>query len=587
MSVHAAQLNKTGYVAKTSLSSSSVASGTGANKGTAAGLMRKSGYSTYSSLGLFTKSQPVGRQIQAMKDNAIASRANRPAGQSWAYTPQSTMQEVKQIQVQAPDTGTKWWQAALYAAPTLVGALGAGMELFSGPKSNPTGNNVTTPPASSVPSSSSSEVQGLLNNLRAAGSQDYNTLNNAITEANSKLSELHTMTPQIQAEAKSAQDLKGEAQTKVTEAGKGVQSAKEQLGKANTKVESSKLGVTKAKSDLNTAMEKAGISNEKYRTAHSNTVSAEARSESAKAKHTETTAALGKAQTSLSSAESKLSSTPKTRDDGNGHQVPNEPAYSDAQRAVEQAKTALEQAKKADEAADKEEKAAADALTKAKEAEETAKSQLDDAQKAVADSKEGFKEQEAGLKDAEKALDNAKTEQKKCDDNLELAQQNEESVKEWAQSITEQAGKLQKHLKDVDDLQKGIDAANEQLKKLEAQEAKDLAKTEKKMAKNNDTISTLNKNNNFFDAETSKSEQKDFAKMTAAEEENKTLAAKGEAIKNNQQLSKAYQNVIASKQGELKVGGHTYYSNGSNIFIMDGKPISAQAYLNAQLIAGK
>lgn len=585
MSVHAAQLNKTGYVAKTSLSSSSVASGTGANKGTAAGLMRKSGYSTYSSLGPFTKSQPVGRQIQAMNANAIASRANRPAGQSWAYTPQSTMQEVKQIQVQAPDTGTKWWQAALYAAPTLVGALGAGMELFSGPKSNPTGNNVTTPPASSVPSSSSSEVQGLLNNLRSAGAMDSGTLYNAIAEANGKLSEMQGQTPQIQAEAQSANDLKGQVQEKVTEAAGNVSTAKSDLGEAKRTVDVSEQAVTKAEAGLKEAMNAKGIKNDQFINAHSNTIKAEAHAESMKAKHSSATAAKGQAQSDVARAETDLSKTPKTKPGPNNTEVPNEPAYSNAQRAVEQAKLKLQQAEQAEKDAAAAENSANDALTKARASEESAKAELSDAEKQVVDSQDAFSAQEKGLSEAQKGLDNAKTVQEICTDTLERMQEEEKSVKEWAQSITDQTGKLQTHLKDIEDLQKGIEAANKQLEKLQAQEGKEKASIDKKITKNEDKIATLNKNNNFLDAESSKSERKDFAKMTGLESENNALAAKGQVLGNNQQLSQAYQDVMTRKQGKLVVGGHTYYSNGDNIFIRDGKPTTKMDYLNAQMMS--
>lgn len=599
------KLNSGGLKLKSNFSAKTVARNITSNKSDATTMLQSSNYAG-SGNALFTKSNPMGRQPKYMSSGQLSSWANRGRGQNLSYGgPVTSGSVVYTQQVSGSDSSNSFAQflgTALGLAPLAFQMFGSSSSSSSGAAANAASRQTTQNNSRSVGdnllnqanlsnttiSTGANDVQGLLNNMRMAGSQDSVTLRNAIAEANGKLSEMQAQTPDIQAEAQYADNtLKPEAAQMVTDAGKEVDQAKGAVSDANASVKGAELGVDKAKSTLTQAIKDKGIKNDKYIEARSNLSIAKQNKADATQKHTQATQATTTAKQELSNAEQTLNNTPKTKDDGNGHQVPNEPAYSNAQRAVEQAKLKLQQAEQRESEAKKAEEKAIAAEEKAVQAESQAKELLSDAEKEVVADENAFKKEEEGLKTAQKGLNTAKTNQQQATDQLELAQAKEKSVQEYAKKISDTAGKLQTHLKDVQELQNGINEANKQLQKLQDKEATEKRDVDNQMGKNDKRNAKLDKKHDFFDDKTSKKEMKAWNERTANQAQNQRLGQQSQRLGSNIQQSTDYTNLASGSYAgktEFTASGHTYTADESKgIYLRDGIPTTQADYDNAKL----
>lgn len=178
-----------------------------------------------------------------------------------------------------------------------------------------------------------------------------------------------------------------------------------------------------------------------------------------------------KASEALVNAEATLASTPKTKMGPDGTEVPNEPAYSNAQKAVETAKQQKAEAKtKLDEAKANHEKAV-----------ENYEKSIDAYEKAAAD-----------VQTAKEELQTAKADYEKAQTELnELKKQESDAngkVKEYENALDKQ----KELTKNIDKYDNEIKNQKERLSELEKQEEKELAETNNKMNSLSDKINTNN-----------------------------------------------------------------------------------------------
>lgn len=213
-----------------------------------------------------------------------------------------------------------------------------------------------------------------------------------------------------------------------------------------------------------------------------------------------------KASEALVNAESTLASTPKTKIGPNGVEVPNEPAYSNAQKAVETARKQKQEAQtKLDEAKANHEKAVGNyeksitAYEKAAKDVQTAKDELktanDELEKSQKELNE-LKKQESDANGKVKAYKEALDKQKDLTKNIEKYGDNIKSQKtRLAELEKKESEELRNTNEQMNSLSNKIDARNGKIDTkdgLSFMEKRRLAKNEKNSAKYESLTNTRN-----------------------------------------------------------------------------------------------
>ena len=580
------QLNSGGLKLKSNFSARSVAANVAANRGSAAAMVKNSNYTFGSNL-LFTPARRIGGTPRYASSSALSRALNGQnmrfvsGGGIPAYSGVNYKQNFTMGTSNAFNAGMgvgSMINLGLSALKQLsdmgiiggkkdVTPQGAGDDLVAKANLSNTATTVT---------SSNANTQMVLNGLREASTPGE--LRSAIANANGALSGMSAKTLDLQAKADMADFQKANLEEEVKTKGNEVQTLANKLNGCEGNVRKAESEKLNAEKGLEDAYKQAGITDKAFIEADKALTCAQQQKADATTNKETKQASFNQATQDLQNAEQTLANTPKTRDDGTGKQVPNEPAYSNAQRAVEQAKIKKEQC-------EKDLKAAEQQLTKATDAEEQAQRKYDEAKKNVADcdakldaAKDNIKSAKDGLKTAQKKVDDAKQEQTDMKSDHEKAIKLRDEAVAWQKELSGAAGELQSHLQDVDKLKGAITKANERLSQMNQNEDNEYNANQNKINQNNAANAEIQGQYNFTDDKIDKGEKRALKKFNANDSQTRTLSARQNEIRRDQSDRDFITSLGQNGTGMNPETGKTFY-------VVNGQLTTEEAYNKANGIS--
>lgn len=551
----------------TSFNAQTVSRGITTNRSGMASLVRNSG-----GIGanlLRTPSNPIGRFSRYANSRLISRMGNRPAGQvrglsapvvSGSYTREINFQPSSN----SVNIGSVLGTLTGMVLPNILGKFGGAKQSAGDALLNQSNlSNVAT-----TLTSSNANTQMVLNSLREASTPGE--LRSAIANANGTLSGMQAKTTDLTAKANMAETQKNDLQTEVETKGNAVQTLANKLNGCEGKVKKAESDKLTAEKNLEGAYKQQGITDKAYIEADKELTSATQQKDDATQNKTNKEAALNDASSELTKAEATLAKTPKTKDDG----TPNEPAYSNAQRAVEQAKIKKEQCendlKAAEQQLQKAETAVTNATKKYDEAKEAAKLSDEQVQKANT----AVKTQKDALINAQKNVDDVKQEQTDMKSQHEQAQKLHDEAKAWQQTLSGAAGELQTHLQDIENVKNAITSANEKLTKMNNNEDQEYTVNQSKMNKNNTENTEIKNKYNFSDDKIDKGEKKALNKKEKNDAQNRTLSTRQNEIRRDQSDRDFITSLGQNGKGINPETGKTFY-------VVNGQLTTEEAYNKA------
>lgn len=424
---------------------------------------------------------------------------------------------------------------ALMAAGVLAAGLGS---IISATKSSDGSGGVKTSDVKTSTTSDSSS-SAALNDMKNA--KDSTTLREAIETAEADKASMQSELSTLEGQLPSMKEA-SEAATKQLEALKPQVEAKEkEVKQKETNVDNKETALSAAEKDKTSKLSVA---------------------QNMEAAVGEAATNYTRASEALVNAEATLASTPKTKMGPDGTEIPNEPAYSNAQKAVETAKQQKAEAKtKLDEAKANHEKAV-----------ENYEKSIDAYEKAAAD-----------VESAKEELQTAKADYEKAQTELnELKKQESEAngkVKEYENALDKQKDLT----KNINSYTEEIATQQKRLTELENKEAKELSDTNSKM---NTLSEKINNNNGKIDTSNGLSLME---KLLMKKNENKSekyddLTNTRDSLQQKVNYTKLYKDASKAQT----IGGKTFRTgsyNGETLYMIGAKPVTQEEFEKAKKAA--
>ena len=373
-----------------------------------------------------------------------------------------------------------------------------------------------------------------------SGATDSASLRQAIESAKSAKADLPSVVASESTFEQEKTKLKGEVDSlkgEVKAAEEDVGEKQQAVGQAGDSVRGATLKRDTAKNSLTQAMTDKNQCSTAYAQAKANTVSAQA---------------------TLSSAQTMLNSTPEYIDGPNGTKIKN-PAYVQAQQAVETAEKALDEAKAN---------------------EEKAKTEFDKANEAVVSANKAVQEAETKLVEAQKQLDKAKNNETKAKEELAKSKENLANKEAALDAKENELDTLKQKRDEYEKLEKEIPKQEARLAELEKKEQEQYNKLNTKISNkiediNNREVDTSD-GTTFIERMKQNRNERANAKVDRMEEEKAKL--QDNLVITN--LLKDNTNVQQGINGEeLRTG---QLPSGRTVYFIGNKEVS-QAEYEAQL----
>lgn len=582
------QLNSGGLKLKSNFSARSVAANVAANRGSAAAMVKNSNYTFGSNL-LFTPARSIGGTSKYASSSVLSRAFN---GQNMrfvsgggipapAYSGVSVNKNFAVLPSGAFNAGFGIGSSVSLGIAILkqlndMGIIGGSKEV----KPQGTGDDLVAKAnlsnTATTVTSSNANTQMVLNSLREASSPAE--LRSAIANANGALSGMQSKTTDLTAKANMAETQKNDLQKEVETKGNAVQTLANKLNGCEGKVRKAESEKLTAEKGLEDAYKQQGITDQAFINADKELTCATQQKADASQNKTNKETALNSAINELSQAETTLANTPKTISDGTGKQVPNEPAYSNAQRAVEQAKIKKEQCAKDLKAAEQQLQKAETALTNANKKYEDAKTAAKLSDEQIQKANTAVKTQKDALINAQKTVDTVKQEQTDMKSEHEQAQKLHDEAKAWQQTLSGAAGELQTHLQDVEKLKNAITSANEKLVKMNNSEDQEYTHNAGKINQNNAENTEITNKFNFSDNQIDKGEKRALSKFNKNDAQNRTLSARQNEIRRDQSDRDFITSLGQNGTGMNPETGKTFY-------VVNGQLTTEEAYNKANGIS--
>lgn len=324
----------------------------------------------------------------------------------------------------------------------------------------------------------SADIQRIISSMSSATtSADLST---AINNANSTLTTMNSQTGSLQEAANKAQNALPTIEGEVKSAKSAESGAKEVVTTQKGQVDGAKLGVTNAKNALDQAYTGESKAANAFKEASKNLADAKSAKTEASGKYEQAKNNTNLAQSNFDQASATAASTPQYRTetdaDGNSKQVPNEPAYTNAQNAKKEAETKLQEAKDAETKAEQALTKATEEETKATEAHTKAEGDLEKATDLTDKQKEALKNADENLQKSENTLNTKQELLSDATEAYDIAKNTLEQATQAYNAATSAINQFKQHKQNVSDLSEAITAQNKRLEQMKQQEEAEKAK---------------------------------------------------------------------------------------------------------------
>ena len=353
----------------------------------------------------------------------------------------------------------------------------------------------------------SADIQGIISSMSSATtSADLST---AIGKANSTLTTMNSQTGSLQEAANKAENALPTIEKEVGSAKNAESGAKEVVTTQKGQVEGAKLGVTNAKNALDQAYTGESKAANAFKEASKNLADAKSAKTEANGKYEQAQNNTNLARSNFDQASATAASTPQYRTEtdaeGNSKQVPNEPAYTNAQNAKNDAQRKLTAAINAENTAKEALAKATEKETEATNAHTKAKGKLEDAKDLTEKEKTDLKKADENLQKSEDTLNTKQELLSDATEAYDIAKNTLEQATQAYNAATSVINQFKQHKQNVSDLSKAITEQNKRLEQMKQQE-----EAEKAKATENDKKSQGAK-------ETPAKSQTDYSKMDDGE----------------------------------------------------------------------